>query len=150
MLVGSEGKITTTIEKAIESARKQELDLVQLSEKDGVAVCKLMDYKKYQFDQKKKEKRNNKDKQELKEVRIGDATAENDLKVKVKTADRILSEGDKVKVTITYKGRMQTFITRGIEKLVNFEKFMQQPHNVDLKPKIDGNRVIMVVSPKNK
>lgn len=150
MLVGLEGgeKKTVALGEALNMANEQGMDLVQLSTNNGIAVCKIINYSKFLYEQKKRGKMNNKDKQELKEVRIGDGTAENDIKVKAKTADRLLKEGDKVKVTITYKGRMIMFIKRGLDKLSEFDGFITYPHTIDVKPKIDGNRAIMILSPK--
>lgn len=148
MLVGNTGKSIISLQQALSKADEQGLDLVQLSLSDGIPVCKIMNYSKYVYDQKKRDKRNTKDKQELKEVRMNDGIAENDIKIKAKTVDRILDEGDKVKVAIVYKGRLQTFITRGLDKLTKFDTYITHPHTVDMKPKIEGNRVIMVVSPK--
>lgn len=148
MLVGPSGKQVVSLSDAMNRAGDEELDLVQVSTADNMPVCKIMNYSKYLYDQKKREKHNNKDKQELKEVRMNDGIAENDLKIKAKTVDRILGEGDKVKVSIVYKGRLQTFITRGLEKLTKFETFISHLHTVDVQPKIEGNRVFMVVSPR--
>lgn len=137
------------INAALSMADTEGLDLVQMSENNGTAVCKLMNYSKFLYDQKKKEKANNKGKQELKEVRMNDGTAENDLRIKAKTVSRLLKEGDKVKVSIIYKGRMIRLADqRGQERLIKFETMVEEPHNIDLKPKLDGNRVCMVLSPK--
>lgn len=140
-----------TRNEAISLADSQGIDLVQLSTNKGQAVCKLMDYKKYLYDQKKREHQNSsKNKQELKEVRMNDGTAENDLKTKAKTVSRILHEGDKVKVMVTYKGRMIRLAEeRGIDKLNAFETLVEEPHIIDAKPKIEGNRVYMILSPKS-
>lgn len=150
MLVGvsDSGNLTVSRDEALNMANEQGLDLVQLSENGDSAVCKIMSYSKYLYDQKKKEKHNNKIKQELKEVRLSDGIAENDIKTKVKNVTRILSEGDKVKVTITYKGRLVSFITRGIDKLKDFEALIDIDHTIDRQPKIEGNRVYMILSPK--
>lgn len=137
-----------SLESALNLARDEELDLVQVSSKDGVAICKIMDYRKFLYSQKKKDKINAHNKQELKEIRLSDTIATNDLKVKAKNVDRLLGEGDKVKVVITYKGRSIAFINRGIEKLDSFEQLIEYAHTVDRAPKIEGNRVYMVVSPK--
>lgn len=148
MLVGKEGKQVVKLADALRAAQDDGMDLVQVSTADDMPVCKVMNYSKYLYDQKKRDKHNNKDRQELKEVRMNDGIAENDLKIKAKTVDRILGEGDKVKVSIVYKGRLQTFITRGLDKLTKFETFITHLHTVDMQPKIEGNRVIMVVSPR--
>lgn len=150
MLVGLEnqGKVEVTLEEALNMAEQQELDLVQMSSNGSLAVCKIMDYKKYEYEQKKKERKNTKVKQELKEVRFNDGIADNDLRIKAKTANRIIEEGDKVKVTIIYKGRLISFINRGIAKLNNFETLVEPNHTVDVPPRIEGNRVYMIISPK--
>ena len=150
MLVGTDaGKpVEMSIAEALKMADENETDLVQMSEKDGVAVCKLMNYSKFIYEQHKKEKANAKAKQELKEVRISDGIADNDLKTKAKTASRIMDDGDKVKVVITYKGRSVAFIDRGIAKLEEFEKMIEKNHTVDKQPKIEGNRVYMILSPR--
>lgn len=150
MLISTDGnKQTMDINAALSMADTEGLDLVQMSENNGTAVCKLMNYSKFLYDQKKKEKANNKGKQELKEVRMNDGTAENDLRIKAKTVSRLLKEGDKVKVSIIYKGRMIRLADqRGQERLIKFETMVEEPHNIDLKPKLDGNRVCMVLSPK--
>ena len=124
------------------------MDLVQLNVSDGIAICKVLNYSKFLYEQKKREKNNNKDRQELKEVRLGDSTAENDIKIKARTASRILKEGDKVKVTITYKGRLISFINRGIDKLNEFQSYIEGNYTVDKKPTIEGNRCYMIISPK--
>lgn len=149
MLIGENGnKQELSKEAALSLAEEQGLDLVQVSKTEDTVVCKIMDYSKFVYDQKKKEKHSNKAKQELKEVRLSDAIADNDIKVKVKTAIRILNEGDKVQVTITYKGRMIAFIKRGLDKLLEFEKLIECDHVVDKQPNIMGNRVSMILSPK--
>lgn len=150
MIVGTESgePITVSLDVALGMANEQELDLVQMSTNGDIAICKIMNYSKYLYDQKKKEKQHTKPKQELKEVRISDGIADNDLKTKANNVCRILDEGDKVKVTITYKGRAMSFINRGVDKLNNFEKMIEFSHTVDRQPKIEGNRVYMVLSPK--
>lgn len=145
--MGESGNLKTTRDEALNMAYEQGMDLVQLSLNGDIAVCKIMSYSKFLYDQKKKEKHVNKVKQELKEVRLSDSIAENDIKTKVKTACRILSEGDKVKVTITYKGRLVSFISRGIDKLKAFEALIDIDHTIDRQPKIEGNRVYMILSP---
>ena len=139
-----------SLKQALTMAEELNMDLVQLSNNRDVSTCKILDYNKYIYEQKKKERHNNsKNKQELKEVRINDGTADNDLKTKAKTVDRILHEGDKVKIVVTYKGRMIKLAdTRGKAKLTEFEPLVIEPHNIDMAPKLEGNRVYMILSPK--
>lgn len=145
---GNENTVVS-LEEAMGMAQESGLDLVQVGGNQERAVCKVMDYNKFLYEQHKREKKNrSKNKQELKEVRLSDGTAENDLKVKAKNISRILKEGDKVQIVITYKGRMVSFISRGLDKLKDIEKLIEQAHIVDKAPKIEGNRVYMVLSPK--
>lgn len=149
MIVGEEtGNLEVSIDEALDMADERGVDLVQVGKNGDKAVCKLIDYKKFLYDQKKREKNNNKNKQELKEIRFGPAISGNDLEIKAKAASRILSEGDKVKVSITYKGRMISFIGSGVGKLNEFSTFIEGNFTVDKEPKIEGNRVYMILSPK--
>lgn len=112
-----------------------------------VPVCKVMDYQKYIYNQKKHAKQAKSAKVELKEVKFNPNIADYDMEIKARTASRILSEGDKVKVTITYKGRTIQFIKSGLEKLEKFNGLVECKHIVDKKPTIDGNRAYMIISP---
>lgn len=131
-------------------AGEQDLDLVAMSN-DKIPACKIMDYAKFMFDQKKRAKENMKanraNRVELKEVKFNPNIAENDLSIKAKTASRLLSEGDNVKVTITYKGRMIQFISKGIDKINEFETLVEFKHSIKEPPKIEGNRVSMIITP---
>lgn len=152
MIVGGESgqTVNMSLEEALRYADDECLDLVQMNEKEGVAICKLMNYSKYIYEQRKKGKMNNKSRQELKELRLSDNIAENDLKTKAKSASRMLDGGDKVKVVITYRGRSIAFITRGVEKLDTFEKMIDSKHVIDKQAKIEGNKVYMIISPSSK
>ena len=149
MVVGEEeGNIELSLDDALKLAYERDIDLVQVGQNGDKAVCKLIDYKKFVYDQKKREKNNNKVKQELKEIRFNPAISNNDLEIKAKSASRILSEGDKVKISITYKGRMISFISKGVDRLNEFTALIDGNFNIDREPKIEGNRVYMIISPK--
>lgn len=107
-----------------------------------------MDYEKWVYEQKKKEKANKKPKQQTKEVKFGDATQENDLRTKAKTIDRILSDGDRVRVEIMYRGRQIAYISRGMEKMETLKSYITESYVVDKPAKIEGNKVFMVLAPK--
>lgn len=113
-------------------------------------MCKLLDYHKYLFDQKKKEKEKvaKVKKVELKEVRMGPSIAEHDMGIKAKTAARILSEGDKVKLVMRHKGRENAFIRDNVDKLSSISELVTVPFNIDSGPTINGSQIIMVLSPK--
>ena len=135
------------VDDALKIADEADMDLVVVNPNSETPICKIMNYSKYLYEQQKKQKQISKGKTEIKEVKFGPTIADHDLEIKAKTASRILNEGDKVKVSITYKGRMMMYISSGVEKLINLEKLISEPHKVDKEPKIEGNRVYMVVSP---
>ena len=132
--------------EAISMAEEMGMNLVTMND-DEVPVCKIMDYSKYLYNQKKKQRQNHSSKVEVKEVKFNPVIAEHDMQIKAKTAARILGEGDKVKITIAYKGRMMQMISSGIEMLNNFDSMVDVKHNMERKPTIEGNRVYMVISP---
>lgn len=135
-----------SLEDALDIAAEQDMNLVTMNDAE-IPVCRIMDYSKFLYNKQKQIKKNLKGRTELKEVRFNPVIADNDLRVKAKTASRILSEGDKVKITITYKGRMNQNIRGGLAKLDEFESLVEYPHNVDSRPKIEGNKVHMMISP---
>lgn len=143
---GFKGEIVS-LSDAIKKAEEMELDLVQMNEPDdkGVATCKVMNYGKYVYAQEKRAKANKQAKQALKEIRLSDTIADNDLATKAKHADKFLADGDKVNVYVVYKGRQMAYIDRGFEVLRRFESFLKASYKVVKPAKIDGNRVGMVI-----
>ena len=135
-----------SLDKALELAAKSKNNLVAMNN-DEKPVCKIMNYGKYLYEQQKKAKMSKASKVELKEVRFNPVIAEHDLEVKAKTASRILSEGDKVKVTVQYRGRMARLVDNGIELLHSFEAMIDSPHKIDKPAKIEGNRATIVLVP---
>lgn len=122
------------------------MNLICMNENE-VPVCKIMDYQKYIYNQRKRAKQSKSARVELKEVKFNPNITDYDMEIKARTASRILGEGDKVKVTITYKGRGIQFIKTGIEKLEKFDSLVECKHSVDKKPMIEGNRAYMIISP---
>lgn len=152
-LVGDEGtgaRVISTVE-ALRLADEQGLDLICVSDHGEIPVVKIGDYNKFIYEKQKKEKENKKkakmNSQELKEIQISDSIAENDLKTKAKNIDRILKEGDKVKLVIKYKGRMARYVSEGVERIEALEQMVTFKHRIDKPAKIEGNTVSMVVSP---
>lgn len=94
----------------------------------------------------KKDKNN---KIEIKEIRFGPSIADHDLEIKANAINKFFDKEDniKVKVTITYKGRMQAYIKEGVKKLTDFSDLIKYPHKIAAEPKIEGNRVTMVIVP---
>lgn len=136
-----------SIVEALELADKLETNLVQVGENNGLAVCKLMDFQKFMYEKHKKEKKNLKQKIDTKEVRLSPMIADNDLKIKAKSAVKMLENGDYVKVTIQYRGRLLNMINDGAGRLMEFEKMIECPHYIKKEPKINGNRVDMLLIP---
>lgn len=151
VLVSEDGLVEMSAEAAKAEAEKQGLDLVVVNEKDGKTMVKILDYSKYKYEKAKQNKENKKKQrlntQSLKEIQISDAIAQHDLEIKAKNIDRILSDGDKVQISIKYKGRAIRNIKQGPEKLQQLVNLVTVKHKIDKTPKIEGNRVIMVISP---
>lgn len=149
---GQKGVTQMLLADAIALAQETDEDVICINEKSDIPVVKIGDYKRFQYEKAKKEKDNRKkarlQAQELKEIVIGDSIAEHDLKIKAKNVDRILKEGDKVKLTIRYKGRSIRLIDQGPEKLQALANLISVDYNIDKTPKIEGNRVTMIISPK--
>lgn len=131
------------IEDALKLADEVGLDLVQVAENDGVPLCKLMDYSKYLFKQAKLAKNNKAKKVELKEVRLTWKISKHDLATKVKNIKRIIEkDGDRVKVTILYKGRELAMVDRGYEIMDEISKELDGVGKLTSNGvKFDGNNV---------
>lgn len=150
--VVNDGKMTgpVSVEEAKSIADREGLDLIQVGSREGIPVCKVIDYAKYMYEQKKKAKKNSCKKQELKEIRMNDGISKHDAEIKVRNIERILQEGDKVRVVIVYKGRLSQFIDRGVDKLNELKGMIGVAYNLDREPKIEGKSVAMIVSPRSK
>jgi translation initiation factor IF-3 len=149
-----EGLTEMSLSEALSLAEERELDLVCVSEKDGMTIAKLTDYNKMLYEKQKKEKENRKkarlNSQEIKEIQIRDSIAEHDLEVKANNVTRILNGGDKVRLVITYKGRSMKLIGQGADKLRALADKISTPYIIDKQPKIEGNKVTMIVAPDKK
>lgn len=113
--------------------------------KDDIATCKIMDYQKFLYSQEKKAKANKKAKQDTKEIRLSDAIADNDMKTKAKNADKILSEGDKLQISVVYKGRQVAYIDHGFSVIDRFMSFIKTNYRVVKPAKIEGTRVAIMI-----
>lgn len=150
-VVGEDGLTKMTLDEAIRLADETGEDVVMVNNSRDIPVVKIMEYSKYLYDKKKKEKDNRKksrmSSQDTKEIRISDSIAENDIMVKAKNVDRILKDGDKVKITIRYKGRLIRQINEGPEKIKHLVSKVTEEFKVDKEPKIEGNIVSMIIAP---
>lgn len=140
-------KLTDAVALADEAGE----DVILLNSKGEVPVVKIGDYGKFLYEKQKKEKDNKKkarlNSQELKEIHISDVIAQHDLEIKAKNTDRMLLDGNKVMLVIRYKGRAIRFINEGPSKLAQLEKLITTEHRIEKTPKIEGNRVYMILTP---
>ncbi len=136
--------------EALKIAEDQGLDLVEISPKADPPVCKVIDYSKFKYEQKKKQKeiKAKTQKTVLKEIRFGPNTDEHDFNFKLKHAIKFLSDGAKVKAYVHFVGRTIVFKERGEILLLRFAQEVENYGRIDQLPKLEGKRMIMMVSPK--
>lgn len=135
---------------ALKLAEEKELDLVKIAPKATPPVCRIMDYGKFRFEQLKKEKeaRKNQHVVEIKEVRMSPNIDTNDFNVKLKSAVKFLQGGNRVKVTVRFRGREMAHTSLGEELLVKFGEGCADVGTVEKAPKLDGRHMMMFLSPK--
>lgn len=136
---------------AIEMAYDKGLDLVLVSPNESNPVCKMLDYSKFKFDMMKKAKEAKKKQKvaEIKEVRLSPNIDKHDLEVKAKMASKFIANGDKVKVSMRFRGRELNFVEQGKEIMHNFTEMVEESQ-VDKDAKVEGKNLIMFLSPKQK
>jgi len=138
------------IEEALRMAEERELDLVKIAPQARPPVCKLMDYGKYRFEQNKKvrEIRKNQKVIEVKEVRLSATIEEHDVDVRYKSAVKFLKEGNKVKVTIRFRGRQIAHSEIGRTIMQEFADRVKDYGTMDRPPVIEGRNMSMILNPK--
>ncbi|WP_084050423.1 MULTISPECIES: translation initiation factor IF-3 [Aquimarina] len=136
--------------KALQLAEEQELDLVEISPKAVPPVCKIMDYKKFLYEQKKRDKalKSKATKVVIKEIRFGPNTDEHDYEFKKKHAIKFLSEGAKLKAYVFFKGRSIIYKDQGQILLLRLAQELEEYGKVEQMPKLEGKRMIMFIAPK--
>jgi translation initiation factor IF-3 len=137
---------------ALAIAQEQELDLVEISPNADPPVCKVVDYKKFLYEQKKKKKelKANQVKQEVKEIRFGPNTDEHDFDFKVKHGEKFLQEGHKVRAFVFFKGRAIVYKERGEVLLLQFAQRLQEFGKVEQLPRLEGKKMFLMMAPKGK
>ena len=140
------------IAKALRLADELELDLVEISAKADPPVCKILDYQKYLYQQKKKAKemKSNSAKIVVKEIRFGPNTDEHDFQFKLKHAQEFLQEGSKVKATIFFRGRSIMFADQGEKQLLRFAVELEEYGRAESMPSLEGKRMTMMLAPVKK
>ncbi len=138
-----------SISQAIRLADELGLDLVEISAKADPPVCKIIDYQKYLYQQKKKAKemKANAAKVVIKEIRFGPNTDEHDFQFKLKHAQEFLQEGSKVKASVFFKGRSIIYSDQGEKLLLRFAMELEEFGRAEQMPKLEGKRMIMMIAP---
>ncbi len=139
-------------DEAIRMAEERNLDLVEIAPNADPPVCKIIDYKKFLYDQKKKQKeiKSKQQKVVVKEIRFGPNTDDHDFEFKLNHARKFLEEGSKVKAYVFFKGRTIVFKERGELLLLKFANELSDLGAVEQLPKLEGKRMIMMINPKKK
>lgn len=145
----NESRIISTRE-ALELAVQQDLDLVMISPSALPPVCKIMDYSKFLFEKSKKEKEAKKNQKivSLKEIKLSLTIEEHDIDIKVKNAIKFLTNGDKIKVSLRFKGRQNNYTNSGNKVLENFLSKLNDLGIVEKSAQLEGRNMFMVISPR--
>ena len=141
-----------SLSAAMKLADELELDLVEISAKAEPPVCKIIDYQKFLYQQKKKAKemKSNASKIVIKEIRFGPNTDEHDFQFKLKHAQGFLKEGSKVKASVFFRGRSIIHSDQGEKLLLRFAVELEEFGRAEQMPKLEGKRMIMMISPLKK
>lgn len=138
------------ISKAMELAREQELDLVEISPNATPPVCKIIDYKKFLYEQKKRDKvlKSKATKVVIKEIRFGPQTDDHDYEFKKRHAEKFLKDGAKLKAYVFFKGRSIVYKDQGEILLLKLAQELEEFGKVEQMPKLEGKRMTMFIAPK--
>ena len=136
--------------EAIGIAKDRKMDLVEIAPNNKPPVCKIIDYGKFKYqEQKKKNEAKKKQKViETKEIKIRPGTGEHDYQVKIRSANKFIKEGNRVKFSLRFKGREMEHANLGIEMLNRVKGDMQELIRVEMEPKIEGRQAFLVIAPK--
>ena len=149
-IVGDNGSIVVPTREALSMAREQEVDLVEISPNANPPVCRLIDYSKFLYQQKKRAKEM-KAKQvmvEVKEIRFGPQTDEHDYQFKLKHAKEFLEEGNKVRAYVFFRGRSILFKEQGEVLLLRFANDLEEFGKVESMPSLEGKKMFLYLAPK--
>ena len=152
-LIGADGEQVgvVSLNDALRAAEEAGLDLVQISDSDPI-VCKVMDYGKHLYDQKKRanEAKKKQTQMQVKEIKFRPGTDVGDYQVKLRNLIRFLEGGDKTKITIRFRGREMAHQELGMELLKRVEADLTDYGTVEARPKLEGRQMVMVIAPKKK
>ena len=149
-IVGDEGSSVVPTRDALNMAREQGVDLVEISPNANPPVCRLIDYSKFLYQQKKrpKEMKAKQVKVEVKEIRFGPQTDEHDYQFKLKHAKEFLEEGNKVRAYVFFRGRSILFKEQGEVLLLRFANDLEEVGKVESMPSLEGKKMFLYLAPK--
>lgn len=151
-LVGKDGEMlgVVTRQEALEQAAAAGLDLVEVAPNADPPVCKILDYGKYKYEEQKRRNEARKKQKiiEIKEIKLRPTIDDNDYNVKLRAMQRFLDEGDKVKITLRFRGRELTHQDLGMKLLIQVRDDLEAKAKVEQHPKMEGRQMIMVLAPK--
>ncbi|MNQ46958.1 Translation initiation factor IF-3 [compost metagenome] len=153
-LIGADGQQVgvVSIAEAIQAAEEAKLDLVEIVADAVPPVCRIMDYGKHLFEKKKQaaEAKKNQKQSQVKEVKFRPGTEEGDYQVKLRNLVRFLTDGDKAKISLRFRGREMAHQELGMELLKRVEADLAEYGSVEQHPKMEGRQLIMVIAPKKR
>ena len=149
-VISDEGAEVMSARKALDIARKEGVDLVEISPNAQPPVCRIIDYSKFLYQQKKhqKEMKQKQVKQEIKEIRFGPQTDEHDYQFKLKHAQEFLNDGNKVRAYVFFRGRSILFKEQGEVLLLRFANDLEELAKVEQLPKLEGKKMFLYLAPK--
>ena len=152
-VIDAEGEMrgVLSIKEALALAEESNLDLVNVSPNAEPPVCKILDYGKYRYELQKKEKQSKKNEKvtQVKEVRLSTFIEEHDIQVKANTAKKFLKNGDKLKVSLRFRGRERDYTAKGFDVMNRFAEEVSEFGVVEKKPKFEGRSLTMFLGPKS-
>jgi translation initiation factor IF-3 len=151
-VVGADGEMIgiMSLREAFDAAADAELDLVEIAPTADPPVCKILDYGKFRFEEQKKANlaRKNQKIVELKEIKLRPGIDDNDYDVKMRAATRFVEEGDKVKLTMRFRGREMAHQDLGLKVLIRVRDQLQDIAKVEQMPRVEGRMMVMVIAPR--
>ena len=138
-------------QQVMDLANEKKLDLVNISPNAKPPVCKILDYGKYRYELQKKEKEARKKQKttQVKEIRLSTFIEDHDIMVKAKTGAKFLKDGDKLKVSLRFRGREKDYVARGMEVMDKFAEAVSEVGEIDRKPNFEGRSLTMILTPKS-
>ena len=137
-------------QEALDLSEEKNLDLVCIAPKADPPGCRILDYGKYKYEAQKREKEAKKKQKQtqVKEIRLSTFIEDHDIMVKAKTGAKFLKDGDKLKVSLRFRGRERDYVARGMEVMDKFAEAVADVGTVDRKPKFEGRNLTMFLAPK--